>query len=796
MRKKLVFLGGVVLASAASHYGFAHIYGAFYGVHFRGAKVDFGNPPPRFTNPGVNDLDGGWQKPDTWRPGSLQAGESYAREDDVEIDARRRICQQKLSEALHAEAKGRYSEAVRVYREMNRKGLGPQDFIYRRIRLLSSDFAKPNYPGLASFLSSTVPVGVGRRPMPTLNAGPALEPFIDYEAASSALDSGQFSGARLRYAEFSHHYPASPLAEGAEIMAIRCDLMQDRPDAVSTLRGRDAAVRMLARCPKTRFRFELLGLVARADYLQKKFVSAEALYRRQLSLAASREHSLSAINSLILCGINTNDHELLAECRLRWFGLARTEDDAQLCLNNFESDMTSMSQKERKIFATKLKSDGGLASPYLQLRLELTKTTHQERADLIEIAAACLTRSDSVDRGRLLSLYAHLQYADNDLAGAWVTAGMAVRSASHDGDDWARAKFLKGSICKSKGDDSGAIRQYRGLIEDAPKSYIALSAREALAYLYDKRGELGLALDEFYSLNSSLSTNQDGEPDDVLRNYGADIGYLIDAKMTPSQLKSYIQRHARSPLRDVWVYSLGLRYLRKEQFRQAKQLFSSLSSDERRKLSHAWNNYEFDGNDPLQDPLQTANDLCQLRYEASVASSPEAKASALYRVATYYYIRRDLLLYNAPIWRGTRVNSFEFSWNRSTETVADKSALKGHQYEHECTMHAYQIFRDVATRFPKTSVAPKALYCAACALERCSHLSEWWREESSASHGLTRAADLMKAVLKLYPGSSLAEASEKYGEVYGDEASRTETDSLWQSGDQEGRPTSNPSESK
>jgi lipopolysaccharide biosynthesis regulator YciM len=773
MKKKVIVLGSLGAALFVARYGYTCMSGIMYGIHFRGVPVDFGAPPPRFTN--LESDDNPWHKPDTWRPGSLQ-GYDYGGDDSVNTKNRVDILNKGLTQAMDLERQGEYEKAVAAYRDMNKQGLGSPSFIFRRIALLSSPWAQSHKTDVLPYLTATPPTGK-ELPLPEVASAPLeLRPYLVYENASRSYDAKEMLSARVNYETCVLDYPKSPVSEAAMMQVVRIYLLGSAPKPADIELGEKSANSMLSYYPQTRFRGELLGLLGRVEFLQGRYAQAAGIYEKQYQAADSQKERFSAINSLIMCGKALKNNELLAVCWLRWYMTGEAENDALYSVNNFESRLGSMSATEAASFRNHLKDDPKLAAGYLQFRLEMTNTTKAERNDLLKIAAASLAKSDVATRSRLLARYAQLQYANDDLAGAMESATQVVETSSSAANDWALAKFLQGAVYNRQGNTSSAIKCYQAVADQSPKTFMAPSAREAMAYIYDRQGDLGKSLDQLYALN--VKAGQDDFPD-----YSADINYLIDVKMTPHQLRAYIDSHVNNPLLDQWMYSLGLRYLRLENFSAAEGAFKMLSDEERKKFVEmgkglGWNN----DTDPIQDPLQTCKDLRQLRYEAAQASGGEAKAAALYKLASYYYERRDLLLYNAPLWQGGRAMSFDYSWCKETAQPVDTRALRDHQYEHECGMHAYAICQEIVKDYPHSSVAPRALYRAACIQERLSNLNGWWRNEALGSNRLQLAADLMKGVAVKYPKSDLVKASLKYGPVFAEQANASKTSAMWVNG--------------
>lgn len=143
--------------------------------------------------------------------------------------------------------------------------------------------------------------------------------------------------------------------------------------------------------------------------------------------------------------------------------------------------------------------------------------------------------------------------------------------------------------------------------------------------------------------------------------------------MTPEQLADFAARHANERCADELWHALGLRRMRRYEWAQARAAFARI----RLTQSPAWRYpydaaddsetkspkeiftpwYEDDANDSgssegvrvelLRYDVQTIDDIENLEKKVAAASGDEAKAEALYQLASYYY-QRDTLLSLQP----------------------------------------------------------------------------------------------------------------------------------------------------
>jgi hypothetical protein len=125
--------------------------------------------------------------------------------------------------------------------------------------------------------------------------------------------------------------------------------------------------------------------------------------------------------------------------------------------------------------------------------------------------------------------------------------------------------------------------------------------------------------------------------------------------------------------------------------------------------------------------LQTANDLEALERGASQAQGEEAKAEALYQLASYQYEASSLLFYNPTASPGYW-NLSMLSGEGKFRVPNEAQILWNSTLEHERLARALNIYLDVVSRFPRTRAAQDSLYTAAVCHERLSSYNPYWRE--------------------------------------------------------------------
>ncbi|RYG62544.1 hypothetical protein EON77_22095 [bacterium] len=149
----------------------------------------------------------------------------------------------------------------------------------------------------------------------------------------------------------------------------------------------------------------------------------------------------------------------------------------------------------------------------------------------------------------------------------------------------------------------------------------------------------------------------------------------------------------------------------------------------------------------------------------------EAKPEAMYALASYYYTRRNLLLYNASLWKGDRVTALGMYWSDTTNDATDRKTRIAHAYEHECLARARATCLAIAKQFPDSPWAAKALYRAATAERRLADFNPMWRDLSRYQTNFWRAAaGHLEELATRFPNDPLATNARKYAKVFQEEA--------------------------
>ena len=118
----------------------------------------------------------------------------------------------------------------------------------------------------------------------------------------------------------------------------------------------------------------------------------------------------------------------------------------------------------------------------------------------------------------------------------------------------------------------------------------------------------------------------------------------------------------------------------------------------------------------------------RLERNDEAAADDEAKAEALYQLASFQFDSNALLFYNPAAWSGSRYQLLsELDDGGPIRLPNETLIIYEHFQSHDTFARALPIYLEVAERYPKTRAARDALYSAAVADERLSNLNPYWR---------------------------------------------------------------------
>ena len=673
----------------------------------------------------------------TTEPGYVSWEQSAANENEREY-----LGETLLKAAARLEDQGRYAEAIRVYERYIPLTWHNVSSARDRIEVLRQVTDKTDRSLLKLYLRArefydngklTEAQGLMQRVYADKKAG-FLRAHALYALASMEYDWNHFPRAAALYRQLLREFPKTLKREATLMMLARCYLRSPPqrewdewtdsplPSPDNVRRGRALLYQLLKEYPRTRFRLNVIGWLGRCEYVQRRYPEAMRLYLKQLNAAKAQDESANAIASVHFT----------------------------------ENRMTA---RDAKQFREMLLAEPELVTPYLDYRLYHSNLKPADTDNLARLMESVVQRHPRLKLPPvILARLAEIDYRRGRYRNSVRWAERALAATGHNNAQVRHdlATYVRGAARQKLRDVRGAIADFETLLRRFPRSYLRAAARENLAILYEKRSNMVAALEHYFVLG-----------------YDADIAFLLDARMTTDEIERFIAAHPRHRKRDLLVYSLGIRYLRADDFDRAERALRRLSQRKLKMLSRPkTDEWAGDVGRRLFDPLTSVRDLRRLKENVRKAQTPNAKAEALYALASYYYKKRNLLLYNPSLWNGWRAVHFGCYWNPKHATKQDISAARRHHYEHECVNRARVICLDIVKRYPRSPVAPNALYRAACCARWLADFNSWWRGENKRHDFWTEAIRLMEQVPRRYPKHPLSKSAEKYAVVFRSEKAR------------------------
>jgi len=708
-RKRLGLIALGMVAVGAGYACFSDLEGT---VRFNAGVPDFGTPPPPIEI-------GAWEERVN-RPIPTANGPaiSYLEEERIAKEKELRISRNR-AKANVLERNGDLKGAAAALLELIADNPENREALRDRAEVLRAAADQPSLPVRDYFAARE------RKDVPALTrmasdaAMGALRAHARYALASIAYDQSKFADAATHYEQAAQL--GGPRREPALMMAarslLRSPAQQDPyewtdkplPAAAPTKRAERLLATLRAEFPESRFAVSAKGWQARANYVQGDRLAALAGYLQQLASSRDWSDQVNALSSI------------------------------RLVFNQLTKDEATMVRPM-------IERDPSLLQPYLDYRLYHTAAKPADLRSLATFAQAILAKNPAARiAGATHSRLAEIAYLTGDIAGARREAERALEDSANPRADLA-TYVLAGATAK-QGRPADAAKTLEGYETRFSESYLAKPARELRALSREQSGDRVGAFAEYDALG-----------------YEYDIAYLLDARMTPAELQRVAEAGPLSR-RDLARFSLGMRHLRREELDKAIAIFEPMSATRRKQLAKAGSRdyswIEAPKNSPLDrmgDPLQTARDLKRLK---AAATTPEGK----YALASYYYNRRNLLLYN-PVWQGARGVALGWFWNRDIAKKDDEVARAQNHYEVESLFHARALCLEIAKAHPRSPVAPKALYRAATSTRRLANFNPWWRNHAEQQDYYAQAANLLKRVYTEYPKDPLAKNARKYEKVY------------------------------
>jgi len=566
-----------------------------------------------------------------------------------------------------------------------------------------------------------------------------------YQVAGAAAACRVPAEARKGFQRYLTTYPNDD-TETALISLARAAILPATAKDRDLPVGHEALNQLASRFPQSRFNRVETGLQARIDFLNGRYGKAAATY-----FALDDLPSVKMIRRRMPAGPerDTLDAHYL-DGWLRRLDAARRFRSYETDITEIDRALAWLNPNGAQRFVRRLLQEPDLAAPYFYYRLYHCDNKAKDLANLSALAERIArTHGDRLPQ-RVQTRLAEIAYRQADYRRALRWADRAVAAPHTGGRD--RALYVRGAIRLKQRRYTAALVDFRRLVSRFPSSPLRFGTREEIALAAEMEGDLNESLRQY-----------------LLLGYKPDIAYLLDARMTPRQIASFLREHPRHPARALIQYSLGIRYLREERLGEARQWLRRVPPVKYAEFGKGRRDggeidLSFDTSSP--DPLTTIDQIVALRTAVHRASGTKTAAGAAYRYASYFYTHGTLLFYNAALWQGERMDHFNFWWNSGHATQDDSAANISHMHDHEVYVHAKRYCLEVARRYPRSPEAGKALYRAACCEDRLSRYNEWWRNSTDHIDHEAEAARLMQRLARLYPHHPLAHEARKFALVF------------------------------
>lgn len=767
--KRLQF-GIALVLTAATAAAFACFGDNFSSIHFHSGKPDFGIAPRR----GVLR----WVESDV-RPqraeinGSGSAGYTELREpeygeDEARVANRKHWTRQAFASARNAHWK-RARQIVRyVGKRFGWTGeLRDWDLVLGRLMSLPPDQQAALKPAMKLYLDGieqgiSDKTGVSEETFAKLAALPNagfLREHAEYQRASTVW---MFADARKRYQDFLTAFPHSPKREDALIMVARSAILPTLAKDRSATEGNAAMAQLKREFPHSRFLRELPGLRARLLYVANDYAEAADAYLKIGNLDSVR---------IVIKEMESPDQDRfnakLTAAHLRKLTRVSTFEAWAWSLTELRRLRDNATVRQARILASLLRADPELAADYLYYRLNHALDHKSDVKQLAEFAAEIVRAHPNAKFSPVvLTRLAEVEYRNGKYGRALDWANRSLSAKTTD-----RALYVRGASQHKQKKRAAAIRNFERLTREFPGSPLAHPANENLALLHEEMGQYDRALDCYFTLNRTAHRDPDRDQYETVYSEGylEDIAYMVDVRMTTAQLAEYIRRHPRHERRDLLHYSLGIRYLRDENWNAAEREFRGLPFKVYAKFSAGRKDENNYNDKPSPEPLSVVRDLRNLQRKSAAARTGNARAQALYNYASYYSTHGTLLLYNAALWRGSRAFLFDFYWNDRAVSKQDELAVRRYMYQHEAFARSRAICKQIVRQHPNAPILPYVLFREAAATRRLSHFNQWWNTETDRAKFWQDAVRTMRRIARNYPKHPVAVHARKYAVVFENE---------------------------
>lgn len=654
--------------------------------------------------------------------------------------------------ARNLEIRGQFQDAIAAFRNVSHASR-IRSFARERQELLNLGAEKQGYNEylrqryLIEFGSELVKANATKA-IALLKTDPVFKPYVAYTLACAAKYDSRNSESD-GYLEVAKKYPASLPAESAMIMAARAQVERSN-DEISDKGAEAIFSKLLTKYPNSRFRSNIEGWRGANEMHQKHVTEAITHYVRQSHSSIPHE---SWKGHQALAEIAQSDGRL-ADAAIHWLYQRSLGDDLHFKYDSARQlrfAFNGFSAKDARLVQLKVRSNEKLLSSYLDFRLEDTSLSPQDEQNLLAYISTALARLPHVNR----NIYARLAQIHYNSGRYNRALTLARKARSAPGELGNRARYIEAASLARMGNRRAAIKSYEALYRSNPPKHLRQGTAEALALLDEEAGNYIRAFELYTDIG-----------------YDSDAAFIADSVMSPAQLARVVRSYKRGDERNALNYTLAMRYFRKGQYEQARQVLIHMPVDLRKRkglnfteFKHYLSVIYFEKAPAKEiDPLDDVVYLQHLRGQAEGAKTQSTRAKAIYAMAQYSHSRRNLMFYSAGLWHGTRADMFGLYWNTQINKGRSNAfALQG-ALEHECDAQTMKLCEELVRRCPHSRLVPKALYTAGVSAESLGRFNSWWERHRMPM--VRKAIGFMTKLVRKYPHNELAKPAKKYADEF------------------------------
>lgn len=756
MRPLLLKSSALLAVSAVASFSFGSYDGMVDSVHFyrsysigESSFADFNRLPQYAMIPVANNE-------------MVRSGSFYGHTGDYRHQGEWNSQWDVRNRAHEVEKKGRYVEALGLYRSAayGKRDLG---FIEERAGILRAYRNQPTELAKKYLdLRYDMEYGYSDTAVPDLMAfepDDRLRPFVAYEKACRTKGTRQNRADAFR--RITERFPTHAVAKKAKFMEIQALIGEDdEQSSAAQIARAKARLSVLLKDSDAETRAKAEGWNARAVFASGDLDGALTIYHLHFAKASSASERDAALRSMsfVLGRQGLRHLQFCAELRR-----LETADDPNIRTNagaTLRMLMGQLSESDLNKVREKIKRDDVLLAAFLAYRIEFSKLSVEEEQELCKFAKSSLKLVPK-PTAALRARVAQLLYNTGQYPAAAQEATRTI-TAKGDQEERRRGRYVLAAAEFRLGRYASAARNYQRVADKREDDYLKLGALEALALLNERHLRPEDALKCYIKLG-----------------YQQDIAYLADIKMTPAQLDRFTREY-RGPDRNIFIYTLGLRWMRMGDYDRAASAFRRIPKADRLRFGmqkgeydatvKSFKDWSFDKMPDYGDPLQVVAKLRSFDQEKKWAKTADAKAAAIYGKAAYIYQERNLLFYSFGLWRDSRAFSLSMFWSDWLNNADDNRAVEKHNNEHECLAHVMRLCEDVVLNYRDAEVRPKALYTGAVSMEKLTDAFPNWRDKRTDL--LPKSIHWLDALTKQYPDHELAAPAAKYARVFRESSDR------------------------